>query len=104
MRAGILPHADLPHIIPNFRLARSLLKLGCDVRILGSDVVKIGKGHSEAWSSSVEKFKFGESLALHNSADKTFLSWLERQINFSNWTSLFLMLFGSLLPMRCLEK
>ena len=81
MRAGILPHADLPHIIPNFRLARSLLKLGCDVRILGSDVVKIGKGHSEAWSSSVEKFKFGKSLALHNSADETFLSWLERQID-----------------------
>src|SRR5579872_1039522 len=81
MRAGILPHADLPHIIPNFRLARSLLRLGCDVRILGSDVVRIGKGHSEACSSSVEKFKFGESLALHNSADEMFLSWLERQID-----------------------
>ena len=81
MRAGILPHADLPHIIPNFRLARSLLRLGCEVRLLGSDVVKIGKGHSEAWSSSVKKFKFGEYLALHNSTDETFLSWLNRQID-----------------------
>jgi hypothetical protein len=81
MRAGILSHADLPHIIPNFRLARSLLGLGCDVRILGSDAVKIGKGHSEAWSSSVEKFKFGEYLVLHRSTDETFLRWLNRQID-----------------------
>ena len=81
MRVGILSHADLPHIIPNFRLARSLSKLGYEIRILGSDAVKIGKGHSEAWFPSVQKFGFSQYLAVHRSHDETFLNWLRRQID-----------------------
>lgn len=83
MRVGILPHAGLSNIIPNFRLARSLVNLGCEVRFLGSDIVKdtAMEGHSKAWASSARKFGFEDYLVVHNSTEESFIAWLIRQID-----------------------
>jgi hypothetical protein len=79
LRVGILPHADLPHIVPCFRIGRELLKAGCGVSILGSDVRKIGRGHSEAWREQLAPFGLQGREVVHRDPDITISDWLVEQ-------------------------
>jgi len=79
MRIGILPHADLPHVIPCFRIARELLKLGHDVRILGSDIYTLGRTHSEVFRDQLPSFGLNGRQFIHQTRDISFFDWLIRQ-------------------------
>ena len=76
IRVGIFPHADLPHVVPCFRIARELLKDGNDVHILGSDVHLIGRGHSEAWGGELATFGLSGREVVHRSRRVTISDWL----------------------------
>jgi UDP:flavonoid glycosyltransferase YjiC (YdhE family) len=78
-RIGILPHADLPHVIPCFRIGRELLKLGHDVHILGSDVYTLGRTHTEAFSDQLSAFGLSGRQVIHQTRDISFFDWLIRQ-------------------------
>jgi UDP-glucoronosyl and UDP-glucosyl transferase len=77
---GVLPHADLPHILPFFRLARELSKLNHQVHLVGSDVLTVGRGHGEAWKGQVRRYGLGERLHLHRDRKVPFHSWLRQVI------------------------
>jgi hypothetical protein len=77
---GVLPHADLPHILPFFRLARELSKLNHQVHLVGSDVLTVGRGHSEAWKGQVRRYGLGERQHLHRDRKVPFHSWLRQVI------------------------
>jgi hypothetical protein len=79
LRIGVLPHADLPHILPSFRICRELLKSGHEVSVLGSDDHKIGRGHSEAWAEQLGAFGLGGRQAVHVGSDASFADWLAQQ-------------------------
>src|SRR6266496_3553795 len=79
VHVGILPHADLPHIVPCFRLCRELLKAGHEVSVLGSDVQKIGRGHSESWNSHLAEFGLTDRTIVHRSSSLTMSDWLVQQ-------------------------
>lgn len=79
LRVGILPHADLPHLIPCFRRARELLKCGHDVRIFGSDVSTIRRGHSEAWRDLLARFGLHGRQVMHDRREVTLSDWLKQQ-------------------------
>jgi hypothetical protein len=86
MRIGILPHADLPHLIPSFRIGRALLKWGHTVHIFGSDVQTVGRGHSDAWRGLLETFGLSGRQVIHGRRDVTVSDWLigqmrERQLD-----------------------
>jgi hypothetical protein len=77
---GVLPHADLPHILPFFRLARELSKLDHRVHLVGSDVVTIGRGHSEAWAAELRRYGLGERQFLHRDRKVPFHVWLRQLV------------------------
>jgi hypothetical protein len=79
LHVGILPHADLPHIVPCFRIGRELLKAGHDVSVLGSDVQKIGRGHSESWHGQLAAFGLSGRQIVHRSSSITISDWLVHQ-------------------------
>jgi len=83
-RIGLLPHADLPHILPFFRLARALRKLGHDVYVFGSDIVTLtgsGRmGHRVAWSGQIEIFQLQGVSAVHQNRDMHFCDWLRKEM------------------------
>jgi hypothetical protein len=79
LRVGVLPHADLPHLMPCFRICRELLKLGHEVVVLGSDIQKMGRGHSEAWSGQLEAFGLNGRQVVHLNGDTNVSDWLVRQ-------------------------
>ena len=78
-RVGILPHADLPHIVPCFRIGRELIKSGYDVYVLGSDVLKIGRGHSEAWKDQLAAFGLNGREIVHRDPADTIADWIGKQ-------------------------
>jgi UDP:flavonoid glycosyltransferase YjiC (YdhE family) len=80
IRVGILPHADLPHVLPCFRLARELLKYGHDVRLLGSDVYGLGRGHSQAWGSQLGRFGLAGREVVHKDRGVKFFNWFPQQV------------------------
>jgi len=80
LRVAILPHADLPHILPCFRIGRELLKWGHDVRILGSDVHTLGRKHSDAWADQLARFGLRGREIVHRSPDMTFFDWFIQQL------------------------
>ncbi|CAG1011326.1 Oleandomycin glycosyltransferase [Rhizobiaceae bacterium] len=80
LRVGVFPHADLPHIVPSFRICRELLGCGHEVRVLGSDVRKFGRGHSEAWADQLGMFGLNGREVVHRSDDVTLAAWLEGQL------------------------
>lgn len=80
-RVGIFPHADLPHIVPCFRIARELLRAGNEVRILGSDVHRIGRGHSETWGHHLASFGLRGREVVHRSPRVTISDWLVKTSN-----------------------
>ena len=80
MRVGILPHADLPHIRPCFRIARELIKWGHDVRLLGSDVHIVEKKHSEAWAAELARFGLSGRQILHTDTQVSFIEYLLAQL------------------------
>jgi len=80
LRVGILPHADLPHILPCFRICRELSKFGHGVWVLGSDVNKVGKGHSDVWGDQLATFGLSGRQIIHSNRDVTIADWLIRQL------------------------
>ena len=80
LRVGILPHADLPHLLPCLRIGRELLKLGHDARFLGSDVHTLGRKHSEAWAEQLPRFGLSGREIVHRSADVTFFEFLVQKL------------------------
>ena len=78
LRVGVLPHADLPHLVPCFRICRELLRLGHDVAVFGSDVQRIGRAHSEAWGDLLEAFHLEGRQLVHRTRDENLSGWLAR--------------------------
>jgi hypothetical protein len=79
-RIGLLPHADLPHVIPFLRLGREISKLGHQVRLVGSDVLTIGRPHSQVWRDALANYGLADCVVLHRDAQVRFHSWLRRVI------------------------
>jgi UDP:flavonoid glycosyltransferase YjiC (YdhE family) len=80
LRIGILPHADLPHVIPCFRVGRELLKLGHEVHILGSDIYTLGRTHSEACRDQLPVFGLSGRQVFQKAREISFFDWLIRQL------------------------
>lgn len=80
LRIGVLPHADLPHVVPCFRLCRALRAIGHEAYALGSDVHVLGRGHSEAWRGQLDAFGLRGREVVHGSRDEPFFDWLVRQL------------------------
>ncbi len=81
LRVGVLPHADLPHIIPSFRLCRELRKLGHPVRLLGSDIdTLLGYGHSSAWADQLGPYALQGLEVVHRTQRMAISDWLLHQI------------------------
>lgn len=80
LHIGILPHADLPHVIPCFRVGRELLKLGHEVHILGSDDYTLGRTHSEACIGELPVFGLSGRQVFHKTHEISFFDWLIRQL------------------------
>jgi UDP:flavonoid glycosyltransferase YjiC (YdhE family) len=81
LRVGILPHADLPHLLPSFRICRELIKQGHSVHILGSDAFAIFRGHSSAWGEQLDIFHLRGHELVHNDPQRNFADWLIQQIH-----------------------
>jgi UDP:flavonoid glycosyltransferase YjiC (YdhE family) len=80
LRVGVLPHADLPHILPCFRICRELLKLGHGVRILGSDSFGFRRLPSNVWIEQLVRFGLAGQEVIHRAHDAWFYDWFIRQI------------------------
>lgn len=80
LRIGILPHADLPHLVPCFRIARELLKYGHTVHILGSDAFAIFRGHTDAWGDHLTNFGLRGQELTHRDPAVAFPDWLTQQL------------------------
>ena len=79
LRIGVFPHADLPHVLPSFRLCRALAALGHEAYALGSDAEAIGRGHSEAWRDALDAFRLRDRALVHRESDGPLSDWLVRQ-------------------------
>ena len=80
LRVGVFPHADVPHIIPCFRICRQLLNWGYEVQVLGSDVEVIDRGHSEAWRGLLAGYGLSGLQVIRSSRDLSFSDWLTQQL------------------------
>lgn len=75
----MFPHADLPHLLPAFRLCRALAAPGIDAWVLGSDAETIGRGHSEAWAGLLGAYGLRDRARAHREGDGPLVDWLLRQ-------------------------
>ena len=81
LRIGVLPHADLPHIVPCFRLCRAISAIGHEAFALGSDVHVLGRSHGEAWGGLLDAFGLRGRALVHASRELSFFDWLVRQLD-----------------------
>src|ERR1700677_3634830 len=80
LRIGILPHADLPHLVPCFRIARELRKYGHAVHTLGSDALAIFRGHTDAWGDQLKIFGLSGQEFTHCDPAISFPDWVTHQL------------------------